>query len=481
MPAQLHEAATTAPPTRIPAPPLAEDAAARTSRQVLALLFGPAETRSFAVRLWNGAVERGAAEEPPFTLVLRHPGALRRMFIPPTELNLAESYLRDDFDIEGRIERATLLADEVAERIRPKAALARVMQKILTLPTGTGKELEVDGRAREYGPERPLPAWQRLPQYILRHSKRRDSETISFAYDTSNEFYALWLDERMQYTCAYFRTGTEDIHQAQVEKLDLVCRKLRIRPGDRLLDIGCGWGGLLKHAVENYGAIGYGVTLSKEQAAWANESFARAGIADRCSAEVRDYRDIPPQRRFDKISAVGVVEHVGVANLAPFYAGVYALLEPGGLFLNHLIITILDPPKEEGKPGSGKVLRQHNAFIQKYIFPDAEMPTIGEVVQNTERAGFEVRDVESLREHYATTFRHWLRRFEARADEVKALLGESGYRAYRLYMAAFPPRFEEHWCGLSQVLLSRNAPGGRTGLPPGRDDIYFDAAEVLAR
>jgi cyclopropane-fatty-acyl-phospholipid synthase len=278
-----------------PAPPVARravqapiDDAVRTTRQILEFLFGPPAGRAFAVRLWTGDTEGPVTDAPAFTLVLQHPGALRRMFVPATELNLAESYLRDDFDLEGDVERATMLADDIADRLRSKAALARLMRALLSLPRGTGRRLDVDGRSRDRDAQGPLPAWRRLPQYIFRHSKDRDAETISFAYDTSNAFYELWLDERMVYTCAYYRTGREDVTEAQVNKLELVCRKLRLQPGDRLLDVGCGWGALLHHAVEHFGVTGFGVTLSREQAAWANARFARSGIADRCRVEVCD-------------------------------------------------------------------------------------------------------------------------------------------------------------------------------------------------
>jgi cyclopropane-fatty-acyl-phospholipid synthase len=464
-----------------PAPPPADDPAARITRAALALLFGPPERRGFAVRLWDGGVE-GPANPAPFTLVLRHAGALRRMFTPTTELNLAESYLRDDFDVEGDMERAVLLGDQIALRLRSARVLARLPALLLRLPRKGGKHLRIDARARTYGRDRPLPAFLRLPHYVLRHTRRRDAETQAFSYDTSNAFYRLWLDEQyMQYTCAYFRTGTEDLCQAQQAKMEHICRKLRLRPGQRLLDIGCGWGGLLRYAVEHYGVTGYGVTLSAAQAEWANESFARGGIADRVRVDVRDYRALPLDESWDRLTGVGVIEHTGVANIARLYARVHGLLKPGGLFLNQFIVCLFEPPARSGDVGSGRILRQHNAFIQKYIFPDAEMPTITEAVASAERVGFEVRDVESLREHYATTFRHWLRRLEARADEARAIVGEEAYRAFRLYLAAFPPRFEGRWSGLTQVLMSKPLADGRALLPPSRDDVYRDAAGSLAR
>lgn len=447
------------------------DGAARITRRILDLLFGPPEGRAFAVRLWNGLVEAPDRREPDFTLVLKHPGALRRMFIPATELNLAESYMRDDFDVEGSLERATLLADDVAAVLGSKAKLARMLWKVLSLPRTSAA----------LGDTRRFRRFERLPHYVLRHSKARDAEAISFMYDTSNEFYALWLGTRMVYTCGYFRQATDTLDEAQTNKLELVCRKLRLKPGERLLDLGCGWGALMEYAAERHGVTAHGVSLSAEQVEYANARFARAGLADRCRAEVRDYRTLVSEPPYDKISAVGIIEHIGIRKFPVFFSLVNRLLVPGGLFLNHGSTYVHEQPAAPGEIGSGKPTRQHNAFIQKYIFPDAEAPVISEIVQETERAGLEVRDVENLREHYPLTLRHWLANLEARRDDAVRLIGEEGYRAFRLYLAAFPPRYDHRHMHLVQVLSSKPEPTGRTRLPMTRDHVYHDAAEVLGR
>lgn len=306
---------------------LIAERALRTTRAILADLFGPPARRSFVVRLWDGSIEGPALGlAPRFTMVLRRPGALRRMLLPPSVLALGEAYLRDDFDIEGDLEGATGLGNGVAERLRSPATLARLSPRLLALPTG-------DLPSASSGDERPSPRLLGRP-----HSRRRDAAAVRFHYDTGNDFYALWLDRRMQYSCAYFETGTEDLDVAQVAKLEHICHKLRLKPGERLLDIGCGWGGLVQYAAERYGVTATGITLSEPQAELARERIAAAGLTDRCRIEARDYRDLSREETFDKVVSVGMVEHVGRAGLPAYFGEAYRLTRPGGLFLNHGIV-----------------------------------------------------------------------------------------------------------------------------------------------
>ncbi len=299
---------------------------------VLEDLFGPPSGRSFALRLWDGTIEGPqAGHEPRFTLVLRRPGALRRMLLPPTELALGESYLRDDFDVEGDLEEATQLADLISARLRSPTLLARLVHRLRKLPAD---DLPENGDSRS--------ASNRIRDRL--DSRKRDAAAVRSHYDVGNEFYALWLDRRMVYSCAYFKTGQEHIDVAQEAKLDYICRKLRLKPDESLLDIGCGWGSLVLYAAQRYGVRATGITLSEPQADLARERVAEAGLADRCRVAVQDYRDLPQGAVFDKVVSVGMFEHVGRAKLPTYFGQAYRLTRPGGLFLNHGIVTLSTRP-----------------------------------------------------------------------------------------------------------------------------------------
>ncbi len=428
-------------------------------RAILRDLFGPPAGRTFTIRLWDGTVEAPAAgNDSRFTLILRRPGALRRMLLPPTELALGEAYLRDDYDIEGDIEAAAALAPLIVDHLKSPAAVARLLMRLRQLPAD---DLPADDPAP---PRAPITLRGR------RHSRYRDAVAVRSHYDVGNEFYALWLDRRMVYSCAYFETETTDLDTAQAAKLDLICRKLRLQPGERLLDIGSGWGGLIMYAAEHYGVQATGITLSEEQARLARQRIAAAGLGDRCRVEVRDYRDLPRGTTFDKVVSVGMFEHVGRAKLTTYFVQAYRLLKPGGLFLNHGIVTrhtfhpLVRPVAES--------IYQRIGFIPRYVFPDGELVTTANATHFAESAGFEPRDLESLREHYALTLRHWVRRLEAHADEARALVGEETYRVWRLYMAACAYAFTSDRVGIVQLLLSKPDARGRTYLPLTRDDIY---------
>jgi cyclopropane-fatty-acyl-phospholipid synthase len=286
-----------------------------------------------------------------------------------------------------------------------------------------------------------------------------------------NDFYRLFLDDRLVYSCGYFPTGAEDIHAAQRAKLDHLCRKLRLDAGDRLLDVGCGWGGLVRHAASQYGAVTHGITLSTEQAALACERAAAEGLADRCHVEIRDYRALTAGSSYDKIVSVGMFEHVGRDQQPTYFSRMFALTKPGGLFLNHGIV-------ERGRAGRGFAARmgarlwREGEFIDRYVFPDGELVTLEEVIGAAERAGFETRDVESLREHYALTLRHWVSRLEAAQAMAMQLVGEATYRVWRLYMSASAYAFESGRLNLAQVLFAKPDAGGRVPLPRTRGDLY---------
>lgn len=433
-----------------------------TARAVLEDLFGPPSRRSFAVRFWDGTVEGpGEGHEPYFVLTLRRPGALRRMLLPPTDLALGEAYLRDDFDVEGDLEEATGLAELIAARLRSPTLLARLVRRLRTLPGDDLPEYDDTRRSR-----------RRLTG--RRHSRGRDAAAVRSHYDVGNDFYALWLDRRMAYSCAYFETGEEDIDAAQEAKLDHICRKLRLKPEETLLDIGCGWGSLVLHAAERYGVQATGITLSEPQAVLARRRIAAAGLTDRCRVEVQDYRDLPGGASFDKVVSVGMFEHVGRAKLPAYFARAYRLTRHGGLFLNHGIVTL----SLHAAPARAvaKVLGPRTSFIQRHVFPDGELVASAEVLRFAEAAGFETRDVESLREHYALTLRRWARRLEARHEEAARLAGERAYRVWRLYMSASARSFATGRIGIVQALFCRTDDTGLCDLPLTRRDLYRPAA-----
>jgi cyclopropane-fatty-acyl-phospholipid synthase len=285
-----------------------------------------------------------------------------------------------------------------------------------------------------------------------------------------NEFYALWLDPAMVYSCGYFPTGTESLAEGQRAKLDHICRKLRLEPGQRLLDIGCGWGGLIIHAAREYGVRALGITLSPSQAEWARRRILAEHLEDRCAVEVRDYRALAGLEPFDRMVSVGMCEHVGRARLPGYFTAAWDALRPGGLFLNHCIVSGQDPAA--GRHGFRKRFWREGKFTDRHVFPDGELPLLGPMVDIAERQGFETRDAESLREHYATTLRHWVRRLEAAREEATALTSAGTYRTWRLYLANSARQMAEGRMGLVQVLYARPGAHGVVELPATRADLY---------
>jgi cyclopropane-fatty-acyl-phospholipid synthase len=435
------------------------DASIGIAQAVLGELFGPPEQRAWAVRFWDGSTEQ-PEDTPQFTLLLRRPGALRRMFLPPSEVAVAEAYLRDDIDLEGSVEAAASLADGLADRLRSPGRLARLVRLLLQLPTNDLPS----------GPDAQTRSAFRFGGSL--HSRRRDALAVRYHYDVGNDFYALWLDTRLVYSCAYFQREDDDLDTAQKAKLEHICRKLRLKPGERLLDIGCGWGGLVQYAAARYGVHALGITLSEPQAELARRRIVSAGLSERCHIEVCDYRDLTTETPFDKVVSVGMFEHVGRAQLPTYFAAAYRLTRPGGLFLNH---GIASPASEALVPHQGwlmKRLWRSGAFIQRYVFPDGELLPPREAIRQAELAGFETRDVESLREHYALTLRQWIRRLEARHEEAVQLVGESTYRVWRLYMSASASGFANGRLTLIQALFSKPGPTGNAELPLTRADLY---------
>ncbi len=435
------------------------DPAIRRTMDLLERLF-PAP-RNFGIRLWNG-IELPAENRTSFQLVFHHAGALRRMFTPPVELSLGEAFIQNDFDIEGNIFSAFPLMESIATRSFSAREIVGIGLGLIGLPASS------DARSGRRGP------------IHLRgkvHSRERDLAAVQYHYDVGNDFYSVWLDRNLQYSCGYFPSGTEDLDTAQERKMEHICRKLRLQRGERLLDIGCGWGGLARYAAKNYGVEVLGVTLSKNQKTFADEAIARAGFFDglrttlegRVAVELKDYRDLGDES-FDKIVSVGMFEHVGRAHLPEYFAQVYRLLKPGGLFLNHGISRRAGT--EEAKQGFvQKRIFGRGTFLQRYIFPDAELIPVSDVNVMAENAGFEVRDVENLREHYALTLRHWVNRLVQRLEEAVKASDEVTYRTWRLYMSASAYGFESGNINVNQTLLAKMTRDGKSKVPFSRADL----------
>lgn len=405
--------------------------------------------RSPAVRLWNDATH-SAHPEPPFVLVVRDPALLRRLVMERNPLQLADAYFRGLLDVEGDLYRALALKshfESISLTWRDRLALLR---DALRLPASS----------RHVKPSSSL-ASRIARRFSHRHSKESDRDAISFHYDLSNDFYGLWLDEERVYSCAYFERADESLDSAQRKKLDHICRKLRLSPGERFLDIGCGWGALACWAAREYGVRAHGITLSERQLDYARERIRAEGLQGQVTVELRDYRDLPGQATFDKVASVGMFEHVGLKNLPAYYDAVRRALVPGGLFLNHGITH-----DEEG--WSRTVATE---FINRYVFPDGELDLVSNIQRGMERGGFEIHEVEGLRPHYALTLRHWVQRLEERRDEAIAIVGEATFRIWRLYMAGCAVEFEAGGTGIYQILASKRE-GGAWPVPLTRADIY---------
>jgi cyclopropane-fatty-acyl-phospholipid synthase len=430
------------------------------ARAVVALIFGPLESRAFDVRYWDGSIDHGLAATTDFRLGVNRPGALRRMLLPPSELSIVEAYLSGDMDIDGELEAAVGLADEIGARVRSPRVLVSLVRHLLALPR------------RDAGPDVQSARAEKVVQPAGRpHEESRDRAAIQYHYDVGNDFYALWLDRRMVYSCAYYRHPTDSIDDAQRAKLDLVCRKLRLHPGERLLDVGCGWGALVMHAVQHYGVTALGITLSEAQATLARDRIAAAGLGDRCRVEIRDYRALPAAAQFDKIASIGMVEHVGLDHLLAYFAALHRVLAPGGLLLNHGIVSV-DAARPRGLgEWIERRLWKRDAFIHQYVFPDGQLGPLHAVISSAERVGFETRDVESLREHYALTLRAWVARLLPQHARAVALTSDRVFRTWRLYMTGSAHAFAHGNINVVQTLLAKPDPDGRASLPLTREDL----------
>jgi cyclopropane-fatty-acyl-phospholipid synthase len=420
---------------------------------ILSELFDGEAQRRVRVRLWDGTLWPNS-DPRPVTLVLKHPGALRAMFLPGTEVALGEAYIYDDFDIEGDLEQVFSLTDTITKNASNLNNKLKFGRDLLRLP----EPKEDKHRSTKRGPARLTGK---------PHSITRDRQAVTYHYDVSNEFFSLWLDRRLVYSCGYFRSPDDTIDKAQEQKLEYICRKLRLTPGQRLLDLGCGWGGLILYAAQHYGVDATGITLSQPQADLANQRIQEAGLTDRCRVLVCDYRELDESDSYDVLVSVGMFEHVGAALLPEYFNKAYRLLCPGGVFLNHGIAI----GRQADSPDRG------TSFSQAYVFPDGELEPIHTTLQAAAESQFEVRDVESLREHYALTLHQWVSRLKAHHNEALSYVDEPIYRTWRLYMSASAYGFNNGDLSIYQTLLCKPYSFGASCLPLTRDDWYrpYDA------
>jgi cyclopropane-fatty-acyl-phospholipid synthase len=401
-----------------------------------------------AIEFWDGSSLGPRAS--PTRVTVRSPLAFRRLLWSPSELGLARAYVAGEIDIDGDVYEALRVRDAMASR-----------REHFEMKLGAGGRLQVLRLPRALGILGPPPAPPREEARLRgrRHSKRRDAAAISHHYDLSNRFYRWVLGESMTYSCAYFPTSDTSLDDAQRAKYDLICRKLGLERGDRLLDVGCGWGGMVMHAAGSYGVRAVGITVSRPQADLAAKRVADAGLADLIEIRLQDYRDVN-DGPFDAISSIGMFEHVGLAQLKRYFVVLFGLLRDEGRLLNHAI----------SKP-SGQARFAKHSFIARYVLPDGELHEVGSVLTAMQEQEFEVRDVESLREHYARTLRSWVGNLEAHWDEAVEEVGPARARIWRLYMAGSALNFEAGRINVHQVMGVKPGARGESGMPPTRTQM----------
>ncbi len=413
----------------------------RHARPVAELLGGVLGS-GMPLAIWAYDGSRSGPADADVTLEVRSPRAMSYLVTAPGELGLVRAYVAGEIDVDGNIynalrylARTSVGAMSWSERLRTMRSIDPAVIRWVAPP-----------------PDESPPALRRSLMG-LRHSKRRDAEAISHHYDVSNQFYEWVLGPSMAYTCAVFPSQASTLEEAQYAKFDLVARKLGLRPGMRLLDVGCGWGGMVVHAAKHYGVEALGVTLSQEQAEWAQKAIADEGLTGVAEVRHADYRDVP-EDGFDAVSSIGLTEHVGARELPAYFACLLSKLRPGARLLNHCITR---PTTTEGVRAAG--------FIDRYVFPDGELVAVGRLAGIMQDAGFEVRHAENLREHYALTLAGWCANLDAHWDEAVADVGEGRARVWALYMAASRLGFEENRIQLHQVLGVRPTADGRALMP----------------
>ena len=431
----------------------ASRAAIRIARHLATVLDVP-----LSLRLWDGTVVPLGQDAPEERcILLGGPAVVGSLLRRPTLDTLFRLYVAGAIDVRGTDLLACFdLARDLRQQKSPTRRLRKGFPWTAVPPLLLARDRRPTLRHEFHGDESG------------RLSRRDDTRFVQFHYDASNEFYALFLDEGMVYSCAYFTDWANPLNWAQLDKLDLICRKLRLRSGETFLDIGSGWGALLCHAARHYGVRAHGVTLSQAQYDYARERIARLGLGGQVTVELRDYTSL--EGKYDKIASIGMYEHVGIANYRAYFKQIRRLLKDGGIFLNHGITRRAKrDPRDFARISSGK------RVILKYIFPGSELDHIGHTVQEMEACGFEVHDVEGLRLHYALTCRLWYRRLLERREEAIKLVGAERFRMWAAYLAGVSGAFERGPLRVYQTVASKLVSAGTSPLPPTRADLYRES------
>ena len=376
------------------------------------------------IELWNGR-QFDFCSEPSVTVTIPSSSALR-YFIAPNLNKLGEAFVEGHIRVEGSPQNVFKVAEGLARNVTAR------------LPSAF--------------------------HWATNHSRDRDRKAIEYHYDVANDFYSLFLDRDMVYSCAYYQNDSDTLEAAQSQKLDHILNKLMLKPGEKFLDIGCGWGALIIRAAQKYGAIATGITLSKNQFDFAREQIHRAGLDDRCRVLLCDYRDLNEAQAYDKIASVGMFEHVGLKNLPVYFGAVHGLLKNDGLVLNHGITTSDVESRWIGM-GAGE-------FIDRYVFPHGELPHVSLALKEMASAGLEVLDVESLRRHYARTCEAWSNNLESHRDDAVDIVGERRYRIWQIYLAGCAHGFANGWMNIYQVLCSKAESSEMRQQPLTRDYMY---------
>lgn len=409
----------------------------------------------FSIRLWDGSIiPLGRNVDTDFFISINVPGVIGALLRRPTYENLLLHYAKGHIDLHGDLIDFVAVAREK----RPINKLKKIsrfflLKNALPLLFTPAEKPTVQHKYR--GDETGR-----------RESRRNNKEFIQFHYDISNDFYALFLGSEMQYSCGYFTKTDNSLDQAQYDKLEMICRKLRLKPDEKLLDIGCGWGGLLCYAAQNYGVKAHGITLSRQQFDFVRKKIQRLGFENRVTVELRDYSTI--EGSYDKIVSVGMFEHIGIANMPKYFNKISELLRDRGILLNHGI-------SRQAKPTTRRAVRKispERHLLLKYIFPGSELDNVGHTIDLLEIHGFEVHDVESWREHYVLTTRHWYRGLMANKEEAIRLVGMEKFRMWGLYLAGVSIGFNDGSMNVCQIVATKHSAKCPSGLPLTREDIY---------